>query len=257
MVTAGIRSLDMSATRCLGQLEMPDGWECSTNGKYTDSSVNHSALPPTACSASVTELASAIAGSKTLSNLTFSGELAFPGSTLAATVLTSDMTEADLANHGLGAAGAFLLAAFMPRCKKLLVLNVAGNTFCRGSPNGDWREHTRPTNDYSPAGLEQLCRTIRRMRHLTSLTFGGSRPAVSVTIHTTFTAMDFSGTHLGVDGALILACFLPRCSALGSLNLFNTQAILLSTPSEFACLIHVTLLSIEISSHKLVHPIPP
>ena len=148
------------------------------------------------------------------------------------------MTEADFSNKDLLASGATIIAAFLPKCQALTSLNLSINNLVPNYSGGKYdfsgiealsaalADNTTllsldiSGNWLKAEGAQHVAKALSTNETLGSLTFsgnlGGSRPA---TIEKQSVAVDFSGKYLGVAGCVMLAAFLPRCSALACLDI--------------------------------------
>jgi Ran GTPase-activating protein (RanGAP) involved in mRNA processing and transport len=105
-------------------------------------------------------LAKNLLSHRDLSTITFGGEFRNSKPVTMQTV----MTEADFSGKLLGAAGALLLAGFMPMCKSLAVLNVTNNAFIY---SGDWEV------DYS--GIKAISAALGKTPSLVNLNLSNNK----------------------------------------------------------------------------------
>ena len=93
-----------------------------------------------------------------------------------------------------------------------ITLDIAGNKSC-GETYNELGGH------FDAAGLMTLTQSIKDNKTLSCLRFSGDKDSsMPVSISTNSVTVDMSEKVLGVSGALILAAFLPRCTALFSLK---------------------------------------
>ena len=88
----------------------PTGWKDGTyGGKYKKDDGSLHDNPPVGGFPGVVAIANAIKDNGALETITFGAE--------QAVTMKADMTEADFSGKGLGASGAMIVAAFLPKCQ--------------------------------------------------------------------------------------------------------------------------------------------
>jgi hypothetical protein len=147
------------------------------------------------------EVAVFLSKCEALSSFTFRGNL---GGSMPITMDTS-MTEVDCSGKYLGASGATMLAAVLPKCTVMTSLNV-------------WE------SNMGADGAKYIAAAIKDMRVLSTFTFGNITHRYEATMTTAMTELDLSGKMLGTSGAImLLSAFLPKCTALSVLNLASNS----------------------------------
>jgi hypothetical protein len=130
---------------------------------------------------SVAKLAAVLkfCSTKSLAKLTFGAD----SSELSPVTVESSMVEADLSNHGLGCAGAVILAAFLPKCQALTALDVSANKM------GSYYDSRIDDFLNTREGPRVLAQALPLLPNLVKFTFGDSSP---VTLETAMTEADIS-----------------------------------------------------------------
>jgi hypothetical protein len=116
-----LTSLDLSSN-CIGQLVLTDGitYSKAKSGKmlYWKDRKSLGADPPPGCGPiGVSSIADAISDMGAMSTFIFSGD----DSRSTPVTMEISMTEADFSGKDLGASGALLVAAFLPKCTYVLL----------------------------------------------------------------------------------------------------------------------------------------
>jgi hypothetical protein len=164
------------------------------------------------------EVAVFLSKCEALSSFTFRGNLGGSGPI----TMDTSMTEVDCSGEYLGASGATMLAAFLPKCTVMTSLNV--------------RE-----SNMGADGAKHIAAAIKDMQVLPTFTFGNRwspccHQGYEATMTTTMTELDLSGhgrteldyvhrsSLLVTSGdILMLSAFLPKCTALSVLNVASNS----------------------------------
>jgi hypothetical protein len=104
------------------------------------------------------------------------------------------MVNANFGSKALGPYGAVVIGACLPKFHELSSINLSGNRF------GETEAR------YLSTALQQSSPILTKL-----VLDSGSAESKPVVLHSALAEADFGGDGIGIDGAMLIVAFLPRC----------------------------------------------
>jgi Ran GTPase-activating protein (RanGAP) involved in mRNA processing and transport len=196
-----------------------------------------------------------LARNPALAKLTLSGD--HPMS--QAVTVTTSTSKAEFKSKHLQASGVRVLAAFLPRCKGLLLLDLADNDFGREGAKALAKALEAATaltslniaqNSLQAEGSLHVSAVLQNQccPALAEFTFSGDSPvSKSVTIDTAMTEADVSSSLLSTSGAELLAAVLPRCPRMRKLTFSGEAKFVCEGQSSHLLTMHTDMVDADFS----------